>query len=158
MTGGVGSPRYMAPEVVLAKPYTFSAEVYSWSIILWQMVAHDKPFAQLTLAGHAEGVAKGGLRPPLSKRWPESLRALLSNCWEAGAAKRPTFAELVPRLRQILGDIEGAADADLNETIGCLEQLRSSSPALLNGSAIHKVAPPLSSLSTLGDLIVPMPG
>ena len=121
MTGGVGSPRYMAPEVVLSRPYTFSSEVYSWSIILWQMVAHDKPFAQLSLAGHAEGVAKGGLRPPLSKRWPESLRVLLSSCWETAAAKRPTFSELVPRLREILGDIDGASDADLKKAIGFLE-------------------------------------
>ena len=27
-----------APEVVLSKPYTFSAEVFSWSIILWQVI------------------------------------------------------------------------------------------------------------------------
>ena len=124
MTGGVGSPRYMAPEVVLSRPYTFSAEIYSWSIILWQMVAHDKPFAQLSLAGHAEGVAKGGLRPPLSKRWPEALRLLLSSSWEAAAAKRPTFAELLPRLREILRDIDGASvDADLKalQAIGYLE-------------------------------------
>jgi len=27
-------------EVVLSKPYTFSAEVFSWSIILWQVIKH----------------------------------------------------------------------------------------------------------------------
>ena len=89
------------------------------------MIAHDKPFAQLSCAGHTEGVAKGGLRPPLSKRWPEPLRLLLRECWEAEAAKRPTFAELLPRLRGILRDIEKAKnDADLEKTIGCFDQLR----------------------------------
>lgn len=127
MTGGVGSPRYMAPEVVLSKPYTFSAEVFSWSIILWQMAAHDKPFGQLSCAGHTEGVAKGGLRPPLSKQWPESLRTLLRECWEAEAIKRPTFAELIPRLREILKGMEDGANADLEKTTGCFDQLKSPS-------------------------------
>lgn len=90
------------------------------------MAAHDKPFAQLSCAGHTEGVAKGGLRPPLSKRWPEPLRLLLRECWEAEAAKRPTFAELLPRLRKILGDIEDAS-AGLERTIGCFDQLTSPS-------------------------------
>ena len=100
----------------------------------WQMIAHDKPFAQLSCAGHTEGVAKGGLRPPLSKRWPEPLRVLLRECWEAKAAKRPTFAELLPRLREILGDIEEARrDADLEKTIGCFDQLTGpSGPRLPN--------------------------
>ena len=88
------------------------------------MIAHDKPFAQLSCAGHTEGVAKGGLRPPLSKRWPEPLRVLLGECWEAEAAKRPTFAELLPRLRAILGEIEEAQkDVELEKTIGCFDQL-----------------------------------
>ena len=38
----------------------------------------------------------------------------ISSSWEAAAAKRPTFAELLPRLREILRDIDGASvDADL---------------------------------------------
>ena len=95
------------------------------------MIAHDKPFAQLSCAGHAEGVAKGGLRPPLSKRWPEPLRVLLRECWEEKAAERPTFAELLPRLREILGDIEEARrGADLEKTIGCFDQLTGLGPRL----------------------------
>jgi len=102
------------------------------------MIAHDKPFAQLSCAGHAEGVAKGGLRPPLSKRWPEPLRVLLGECWEAEAAKRPTFAELLTRLREILGEVEEAQkDAELEKTIGSFDQLMGPSGPRLPSDSPH---------------------
>ena len=101
MTGETGSTRYMAPEVALAKPYAFPAEVFSWSLILWQMAAHEKPFGALTVAAHGDRVAKGGLRPPLRPGWPAPFCALLTECWKADAAERPRFAELLPRLKQI---------------------------------------------------------
>ena len=50
---------------------------------------------------------------------------LLGECWKAEAAKRPTFAELLPRLREILGEVEEAQqkDTELEKTIGCFDQL-----------------------------------
>lgn len=105
MTGQTGSTRYMAPEVALAKPYAFPAEVFSWSLILWQMAAHEKPFAALTVAAHGDRVAKGGLRPQLRPGWPESFCTLLKECWVADAARRPRFVDLLPRLKEILTEV-----------------------------------------------------
>ena len=39
LTGTTGSFRYMAPEVSLGKPYNLTADVYSWSMIMWFILA-----------------------------------------------------------------------------------------------------------------------
>ena len=41
LTGQTGATRYMAPEVSNSQPYGTSAELYSFAIILWQLVSHE---------------------------------------------------------------------------------------------------------------------
>lgn len=45
MTGEVGSYRYMAPEVVMHEPYNAKADMYSWAILSWEILAVDRPYA-----------------------------------------------------------------------------------------------------------------
>jgi serine/threonine protein kinase len=44
MTGETGTPRYMAPETALNKPYNASCDTYSFCILLWQMLMLKTPF------------------------------------------------------------------------------------------------------------------
>ncbi len=48
MTGEVGSYRYMAPEVVRHEPYNTKADVYSWAVLSWEMLAVEKPYDGVT--------------------------------------------------------------------------------------------------------------
>ena len=48
MSGGTGSRRFMAPEVALGEPYNLSADIYSFAILLWELVALDKAFGKLS--------------------------------------------------------------------------------------------------------------
>ena len=52
MTGLCGSLRYMAPEVAMDLPYNHKSEVYSFAIVLWEMVALQRTRA------HANANAK----------------------------------------------------------------------------------------------------
>lgn len=45
MTGEVGSYRYMAPELVKHKPYNAKADIYSWAIMSWEILAVSRPYA-----------------------------------------------------------------------------------------------------------------
>ena len=40
---GAGTPRYMAPECLNHEPYNLKADVYSFAIILWEMLAGQTP-------------------------------------------------------------------------------------------------------------------
>ena len=54
MTGGTGSLRYLSPENFLGKPYNEKSDGYSFSIILWELLAR-KPllFMRSKRVGHA---------------------------------------------------------------------------------------------------------
>lgn len=69
MTGNVGSRAYMAPEVALSQPYTEKVDIYSFGVILWQLLTGQTPFADLSEEEYIEKVAKGGLRPNLSNNF-----------------------------------------------------------------------------------------
>ena len=47
MTGGLGTIRYMAPEVANHEPYNEKVDVYSFALITWQMFSCVKPFLEI---------------------------------------------------------------------------------------------------------------
>merc|ERR1712176_359858 len=67
MTQKVGTPRYVAPEVARGSTnYGFGVDVYSFSILLWQMVTDCVAFDHIhTPAQLKRAVAIEGVRPPI---------------------------------------------------------------------------------------------
>lgn len=47
MTGQAGTFHWMAPEVLMNEPYSEKADVYSYGIVLWEILAREPPFANL---------------------------------------------------------------------------------------------------------------
>ena len=102
MTGNTGTLRYMAPEVALNQPYHASVDVYSFSIVIWQVLAGRVPFQEMGKRRYMDKVVKGGLRPELSAAWPAAFRRLLVRCWDKDKNKRPMFSEIVQTLDVLL--------------------------------------------------------
>jgi serine/threonine protein kinase len=92
----------MAPEVADCLPYNWSVDVYSFGIILWEMNAGKKPFDGLNRDMFYERVVHGGERPPLRSKWPEDLKLLMKDCWDADTTKRPKFRDILRRLDGML--------------------------------------------------------
>jgi len=106
MTGKTGSARYMAPEVGLSMPYNTKADVYSFSMILYTMVAHRKPFGAMEMETLISDVFIAGARPPLSRKWPTALRMLLTDCWRQNPKGRPNFRTVLRQVEDLLAACE----------------------------------------------------
>ena len=52
MTGNTGSLRYMAPEVVLNKPYTEKVDVFSFAVVMWTICKCKVPYKGYDRAMH----------------------------------------------------------------------------------------------------------
>lgn len=62
---GVGTQRYMAPEILTTRRYNLKADVYSWSMVALEMLTWTKPFAEYNPEEHQLNVAQYGERPRL---------------------------------------------------------------------------------------------
>lgn len=100
MTGNTGTLAYMAPEVALRKAYNEKVDIYSFGMILWQMLHGEVPFRGLSRDEHFVQVVRGGLRPTISSDLPPQLRLLLELCWHADYRKRPSCEEIIDVLSQ----------------------------------------------------------
>ncbi|CAM9647912.1 unnamed protein product, partial [Phaeothamnion confervicola] len=101
MTARTGSPRYMSPEVAEGRPYNERADVYSFVLILWEMLANRKPFAQYNRERWFTRVVVESERPPVDRHWPPLLRELLIAGWDADMDARPAMESALQTLAAV---------------------------------------------------------
>lgn len=101
MSGETGSFRYMAPEVAEHNPYNEKADVYSYGVILWEMMTKKKAYNNFTLNQFYKLVVKSGERPKIPKNWPTDFTCIIEECWSADIKKRPSFSEISGRLNSL---------------------------------------------------------
>jgi len=110
LTGMTGSLRYMAPEVVQNEPYGLPVDVYSFSILLWEVFTLDRAYADYSASGSRRSasciyhhVASRNRCPPLGPTWDSSLRRLLERGWHPDPSRRPSFEQIVGELEALRG-------------------------------------------------------
>lgn len=98
MTSNIGTVAWIAPEIFSNKKlYTEKADVYSYGIILWELLTRQMPFAEAEAFTIPVLVTKGK-RPTLPKKVPKDYGKLMEKCWHQKGEKRPSFEEIVQRL------------------------------------------------------------
>ncbi|XP_057501595.1 serine/threonine-protein kinase STY46-like [Actinidia eriantha] len=105
MTAETGTYRWMAPEVIEHKPYDHKADVFSFGIVLWELLTGKLPYEYLTPLQAAVGVVQKGLRPTIPKNTLPKLAELLERCWQQEPTSRPDFSEIIDILRLIAKEV-----------------------------------------------------
>ncbi|CAL5228984.1 g12220 [Coccomyxa viridis] len=107
------NPRWLAPEILAGRGYTFSSDVYSFGIILWEFLTWRVPWHEFGPWQVVAMVTDGHQRPeiPQEQLCPSAsfpgmgeYVKLMQSCWEQEARKRPTFAEIIQVLRKLFGE------------------------------------------------------
>lgn len=93
----VGSPFYMSPEVFLGTQYDAKADVYSFGILLWELIEEREPYDQkyTELEQLKQGVCQFHDRPKIPPNTTTKLRDLWQSLWNPMPAKRISFNELL---------------------------------------------------------------
>ncbi|KAF3954409.1 hypothetical protein CMV_020240 [Castanea mollissima] len=105
MTAETGTYRWMAPEVLEHKPYNHKADVFSFAIVLWELLTGKLPYEYLTPLQAAVGVVQKGLRPIIPEHTHPKLAELLEKCWRQDPALRPDFSEIIEILQQTAKEV-----------------------------------------------------
>jgi serine/threonine protein kinase len=98
----IGTPHYMAPEVLLENKYSEKADVYSFGIVLAELFTGLKPYAKedKTPIQLMNSILNDSLRPTVDAL-PLELQQLISNCWNIDPKLRPSFVEILLGLRRL---------------------------------------------------------
>ncbi|TYI81747.1 hypothetical protein E1A91_D05G175200v1 [Gossypium mustelinum] len=95
-----GTYRWMAPEMIKRKSYGRKVDVYSFGLMLWELVAGTIPYEDMNPIQAAFAVVNKNLRPAIPKDCPPAMRALIEQCWSLNPEKRPEFWQIVKVLEQ----------------------------------------------------------
>lgn len=91
---GLGTPGHIAPDVLTSRNYGTPADIFSYAMLLYEMIEKHRPFPGLD-KNECINAVKRNQRPTIkSKFQPDSLIKLIELCWDQNPSKRPTAAEI----------------------------------------------------------------
>src|SRR5687767_1943143 len=108
---------YMAPEILQGKEYTMASDIYSFGMIMWELITGRMPFWDQEY--DLELIVKicKGFRPPIIKNTPKGYIELMQESWDSDPNKRPTALNISNKL----GNIKRAETENSTEIIKSLD-------------------------------------
>ena len=95
MTGNCGTVQWMAPEVLANQSYNEKADVYSYGIILWELLTRECPYEDMSAIQCALAVLNRNHRPEIPRWCPPPLQVLIRSCLKKNPDERPSFTEVL---------------------------------------------------------------
>lgn len=92
---------WYAPEVIEFHKYSSKSDCWSYGVLLWEMFSFAQPPYFCDLSVLAEKLREG-MRLPQPAACPPEVYAVMHNCWQYEAVKRPDFALLYRTMFDLL--------------------------------------------------------
>jgi serine/threonine protein kinase len=94
-----GTKRYMSPECGLGETYNQKTDVYSFALMLHQIISLEVPYEELDMFEIKRKVFLEGLRPKINMSWPNGIKRLLKQSWSVHLHTRPSMATVHSSLK-----------------------------------------------------------
>ncbi|XP_060031525.1 mitogen-activated protein kinase kinase kinase 9 isoform X2 [Erinaceus europaeus] len=96
-----GTYAWMAPEVIRASMFSKGSDVWSYGVLLWELLTGEVPFRGIDGLAVAYGVAMNKLALPIPSTCPEPFAKLMEDCWNPDPHARPSFTNILDQLTTI---------------------------------------------------------
>jgi len=95
----VGTNEWMAPEVQAGDNYDSSADVFSYGMVVWELIAREEPPVRKLRDGYA--FIPETYKPKIPNDTPPKLWEILVDCAKTEPKERPDFKAVVNRIKEI---------------------------------------------------------
>ncbi|XP_040916814.1 mitogen-activated protein kinase kinase kinase 9 [Toxotes jaculatrix] len=96
-----GTYAWMAPEVIRSSTFSKGSDVWSYGVLLWELLTGEVPFRGIDGLAVAYGVAMNKLALPIPSTCPEPFARLMEDCWSPDPHSRPHFTSVLDHLTAI---------------------------------------------------------
>ncbi|XP_006783485.1 mitogen-activated protein kinase kinase kinase 12-like [Neolamprologus brichardi] len=100
-----GTVAWMAPEVIRNEPVSEKVDIWSFGVVLWEMLTGEVPYKDVDSSAIIWGVGNNSLQLPVPDSCPESFKLLLRQCWNCKPRNRPSFRQILLHLDIASADI-----------------------------------------------------
>ena len=102
-TKGIGTPKYMAPEVLGKEKYKMPADIYAFAITMYQILCWEEVFpkSRFKFPWHIADFIIKGNRPEQRSSMTDDEYGSICECWCQNPKERKTIDEVVSRLDEL---------------------------------------------------------
>jgi len=116
----VGTPYYLAPEIINGQQYDAKCDIWALGILLYELMTFKMPFNAVSLPLLSIKINRGVYKPPPST-YSNEIKDLLKKCLTIEPDKRPSIDEILKlplikdRIKSFLNEVQ--YDQDLSKTM-----------------------------------------
>lgn len=119
----IGTVKWMAPEAIKKAEITLQSDMYSFGVVLWELITRQKPWKELPDVQVMWVVAELDERLSILDTFPEGVKEILEACWNSEPANRPSWKKVLTYLYALKEDAlwsPPSAELSRNDSSGSL--------------------------------------
>ncbi|XP_070387544.1 mitogen-activated protein kinase kinase kinase 13-like isoform X3 [Dermacentor albipictus] len=93
-----GTVAWMAPEVIRNEPCSEKVDIWSYGVVMWELLNCETPYKDVDSNAIIWGVGNNSLHLPVPATCPDGFRLLMRQCWSPKPRNRPSFRHILMHL------------------------------------------------------------
>jgi len=133
-----GTVAWMAPEVIRNEPCSEKVDVWSFGVLIWELLTGEVPYRDVDSSAIIWGVGSNSLHLPVPTTCPEGFKLLMNICWSSKPKNRPSFHQVLLHVEIAAGDVlKTPQEIYLNQQIMWRGEIKEEFEKMKNKSSAH---------------------
>ncbi|XP_051787326.1 mitogen-activated protein kinase kinase kinase 13 [Erpetoichthys calabaricus] len=100
-----GTVAWMAPEVIRNEPVSEKVDIWSFGVVLWELLTGEIPYKDVDSSAIIWGVGSNSLHLPVPSTCPDGFKILMKQTWQGKPRNRPSFRQILLHLDIASADV-----------------------------------------------------